>query len=186
MAIPKKKPGKEDEIGSRGGGGQYSYYYESYWADQAAWGNYASLPGGGHRGAGPGHGHAEGQGKQFLATARNNAGNADSYHEPHNDDWLDDEEDEDRIIEWDTPVNVDAMNKEFMDRSVEAWEGIERDRWLYSFDTEDSIIPDFDKPLGYKQKKKDYEDELFKDLGDVGGGEMGEEFDDIKLVGSGV
>ena len=72
------------------------------------------------------------------------------------------------------------------DLCVEAWEGIERDRWLYSFDTEDSIIPDFDKPLGYKQKKKDYEDELFKDLGDVGGGEMGEEFDDIKLVGSGV
>jgi len=187
MAIPKKKPGKEDEIGSRGGGGQYSYYYESYWADQAAWGNYASLPGGGgHRGAGAGHAHGEGQGKQFLATARNNAGNSDSYHEPHNDDWLEDEEDEDRIIEWDIPVNVDAMNKEFMDRSVEAWEGIERDRWLYCFDTEDSIIPDFDKPFGYKQKKKDYEDELFKDLGDVGGGEMGDEFDDIKLVGSGV
>eukprot|EP00092_Neocalanus_flemingeri_P088190 GFUD01111405.1.p1 GENE.GFUD01111405.1~~GFUD01111405.1.p1 ORF type:complete len:360 (-),score=117.09 GFUD01111405.1:22-1101(-) len=178
MAIPKKKPGKEEEIGSRGGAGQYSYYYESYWADRAAWGNYASLAGG-HGGGGPGHS----EGKHFIATARNNAGNADTYHEPHNDDWLEEEEDEERIIEWDTPVNVDAMNKEFMDRSVEAWEGIERDRWLYSFDTEDSIIPNFDKPFGYKQKRKDYEDELFNDLGNVDG-EVNEDFDDIKLVGS--
>jgi len=168
LAIPKKKPGKEDEIGSRGGGaGQYSYYYESYWADQAAWGNFASLPGA-----------ASGA---FIATARNNAGNADTYNQPYNDDWLEEEEDDERIIEWDVPVNVDAMNKEFMDRSIETWDGIERDRWLYSFDTEDSIIPDFDKPLGHKKKRKDYEDDLFKDLGE-GAGDEG--IDDIKLVGS--
>jgi len=169
LAIPKKKPGKEEEIGSRGGTGQYSYYYESYWADQAAWGNFASLPGA-----------ASGA---FIATARNNAGNADTFNQPYNDDWLEEEEDDERIIEWDIPVNVDAMNKEFMDRSVEAWDGIERDRWLYSFDTEDSIIPDFDKPLGHKQKRKDYEDDLFKGLGG-GDGDVDEEIDDIKLVGS--
>ena len=52
MAIPKKKPGggggtdPEESLGSRGTG-QYSYYYESYWADQAAWGNYASIASGG-------------------------------------------------------------------------------------------------------------------------------------------
>jgi len=183
MAIPKKKPGKEDEVGSKGGA-QYSYYYESYWADQAAWGNYASLPGVKR----PGHAHVEGHGRQFLANARNNAGTSDPYTQPHNDndDWLDDEEDEDRIIEWDIPVNVDAMNKEFMERSIEAWEGIERDRWLYSFDTEDSIIPDFDKPLGHKQKRKDYEDDLFKDLGDDGTGDLDDQIDDVQLVGSGV
>merc|ERR1739842_91965 len=74
MAIPKKKPGKEDEVGSKGGA-QYSYYYESYWADQAAWGNYASLPGVKRAG----HAHFDGHGKQFIANARNNAGNSDPY-----------------------------------------------------------------------------------------------------------
>ena len=42
MAIPKNKFSKEDELGKKGGGGQYSYYYESYWADKAAWTNYAA------------------------------------------------------------------------------------------------------------------------------------------------
>lgn len=42
MAIPKNKAGKEDEVGKKGGGGQYSYFYESYWADKAAWTNYAA------------------------------------------------------------------------------------------------------------------------------------------------
>ena len=60
MAIPKKKPGggagadPEESLGSRGTG-QYNYYYESYWADQAAWGNYATLAPGG---------------KQFIQQAR--------------------------------------------------------------------------------------------------------------------
>jgi len=179
LAIPKKKPGVEDEIGSRGGGGQYSYYYESYWADKAAWGNFASLAGS-QKGLGVKGNAQMGQKSHFLATARNNAGTSNPYYEPYNDDWLNDEEDEDRIIEWDVPVNVDAMNKEFMERSIETWEGIERDRWLYSFDTEDSIIPDFDKPVGNRVKRKEYERErdLFTDLGD----EVDD--DDVKLIGS--
>jgi len=172
MAIPKKKPGggggtdPEESLGSRGTG-QYSYYYESYWADQAAWGNYASIASGG---------------KQFIHQAMNNAGNTDTYHAPVNDDWLHDEEDESRIIEWDVPVNIDAMNKEFMDRSNETWDAIERDRWLYSFDTEDSIIPDFEKPLDRYKKKSDLEEKLFQDLGEGDGDE--DEEDDIKLIGS--
>jgi len=170
MAIPKKKPGggvdPEESLGSKGTG-QYSYYYESYWADQAAWGNYASLAPGG---------------KQFIHQAMNNAGNTDTIHAPHNDDWLHDEEDEHRIIEWDVPVNIDAMNKEFMERSIETWDGIEKDRWLYSFDTEDSIIPDFEKPLDRFKKKSDLEEQLFKDLGDEGDDDNDD--DDIKLVGS--
>ena len=42
MAIPKKKPGggvDPEEASGNKGTGQYNYYYESYWADQAAWGN---------------------------------------------------------------------------------------------------------------------------------------------------
>ena len=113
----------------------------------------------------------------------NNAGNADTYHAPHNDDWLNDEEDENRIIEWDVPVNIDAMNKEFMERSIETWDGIERDRWLYSFDTEDSIIPDFEKPLDRFKKRSDIEKQLFQDLGDDGEDDNEDE-NDINLVGS--
>jgi hypothetical protein len=45
MAIPKSKAGKEEEVGRKGGGGQYSYFYESYWADQPAWTNYAAYQG---------------------------------------------------------------------------------------------------------------------------------------------
>jgi len=134
MAIPKTKH-KEEEAGARGGGkGEYSYYYESYWADANAWANYASY-----------------QGKErFIHTARINADNADDVHAPHNDDWLNDEEDEERIIEWDVPVNVDAMNKDFMTNSLEVWDSMEKDRWIYCFDTEDSIIPDFDKDVRTK------------------------------------
>ena len=45
MAIPKNKMGKEEEVGKKGGGGQYSYFYEAYWADRAALTNYAAYEG---------------------------------------------------------------------------------------------------------------------------------------------
>lgn len=158
MAIPKNKAGKDDEVGKKGGGGQYSYFYESYWADKAAWTNYATYQGG----VGGGTVAVK---NQFIHTARMNADNADNFHAPYNDDWLHDDEDEKRLIEWDVPVNVDAMNREFMERSLEAWDAIDKDRWIYSFDTEDSIIPDFDKQSEMKQRKT-REEELFAMLGE--------------------
>lgn len=153
MAIPKTKH-KEEEAGSRGGGkGEYSYYYESYWADANAWANYASY-----------------QGKErFIHTARINADNADNVHAPYNDDWLNDEEDEERTIEWDVPVNVDAMNKDFMTNSLEVWDSMEKDRWIYCFDTEDSIIPDFDKDVRTKVVAEEEVVDLME--GDVDKGE---------------
>jgi len=167
MAIPKNKAGKEDELGKKGGGGEYSYYYESYWADKAAWTNYAT-----HQSAYSGQraitSDIGGTANQFIHTARMNADNADNFHAPHNDDWLQDEEDEKRIIEWNVPVNVDAMNREYMERSLEAWDSVDKDRWLYSFDTEDSIIPDFDKPVGEKARRS-REDDLFAMLGEQEG-----------------
>ena len=62
-------------------------------------------------------------------------------------------------------MNVDALNREFMERSLEAWDSVDKDRWIYSFDTEDSIIPDFDKPAGGKAKRTK-EDDLFEMLGE--------------------
>lgn len=60
---------------------------------------------------------------------------------------------------------MDALNREFMERSLEAWDSVDKDRWLYSFDTEDSMIPDFEKPVGGKAKKTREED-LFAMLGE--------------------
>ncbi len=62
-------------------------------------------------------------------------------------------------------MNVDAMNRELMERSLEAWDAMDRDRWIYNFDTEDSIVPDFEKRVGQKAKVTEEED-LFKMLGD--------------------
>ena len=47
---------------------------------------------------------------------------------------------------------------------MEAWAGVERDRWLYCFDTEDSILPDFEKPAPGMKRKVD-EEQMFRDLG---------------------
>ena len=44
MAIPKNKL-KDEEVGKKGGGGQFSYFYEAYWANSAALTNYASYRG---------------------------------------------------------------------------------------------------------------------------------------------
>ena len=149
MAIPKTKM-EEQMLGNRGGQGQYSYYYEQYWADQAAWGNYAQLRGK--------KGVEEKEEKKKSAREENRLW----------EEWLDtdsEEEDDERPVPWDIPVNVELMNRQFMERSVEAWAGVERDRWLYCFDTEDSILPDFEKPAP-GMKRKVNEEQFFKDLGE--------------------
>ena len=45
---------------------------------------------------------------------------------------------------------------------------MERDRWLYCFDTEDSILPDFDRPVPGGRRRVD-EAQLFRDLGEERG-----------------
>ena len=148
MAIPKTRI-EEQMLGNRSGKGQYSNYYEQYWADQAAWGNYARLRG--KRGA---------EEKEEKKSAREESRLWEEWLESDSE-----EEDDERPVPWDVPVNVELMNRQFMERSVEAWAGVERDRWLYCFDTEDSILPDFEKPaLGMKRKVD--EDQLFRDLGE--------------------
>ena len=149
MAIPKTKM-EEQMLGNRGGQGQYSYYYEQYWADQAAWGNYAQLRGK--------------KGVEEKEEKKKSAREESRLWE----EWLDtdsEEEDDERPVPWDVPVNVELMNRQFMERSVEAWAGVERDRWLYCFDTEDSILPDFEKPAP-GMKRKVNEEQFFKDLGE--------------------
>ena len=47
-----------------------------------------------------------------------------------------------------TPINVDAMNTEFISRSTEVWDQMEADRWIYNLENEHGILPDI------KRKKK--------------------------------
>ncbi len=49
------------------------------------------------------------------------------------------------------PVNIDAMNNEFMARSQEVWDKVERDRWIYDLDQEEGFVPNFNKMA--KKKK---------------------------------
>merc|ERR1712233_98127 len=111
MAIPKTRM-EEQMLGNRSGGnGQYGYYYEQYWADQAAWGNYAKL-----------------RGKKGVEEKEEKKASAREESRLW-EEWLDsdsEEEDDERPVPWDVPVNVELMNRQFMERSVEAWAGMKR------------------------------------------------------------
>ncbi|KAK2704550.1 tRNA selenocysteine 1-associated protein 1-like [Artemia franciscana] len=39
------------------------------------------------------------------------------------------EEDDYQVVEWDVPVDVEKLNREFMDRNQELWEALEDSRW---------------------------------------------------------
>ena len=48
-----------------------------------------------------------------------------------------------RLIEHDMPVNVDAMNAEFIERSQEVWDAVEKDRWIYNLENDEGMAPNF-------------------------------------------
>ena len=92
-------------LGNRSGGnGQYGYYYEQYWADQAAWGNYAKLRG--KRGVE--------EKEEKKASAREESRLWEEWLESDSE-----EEDDERPVPWDVTVNVELTNRQFMERSVE-------------------------------------------------------------------
>ena len=37
------------------------------------------------------------------------------------------------------------MNNEFMGRSQEVWDKVEKDRWIYDLDQDDGYVPNFSK-----------------------------------------
>merc|ERR1712088_670502 len=147
----------------------YSHMYENYLSDKSAWGNY---------GAYQGSGSSSQQIGPALTTARYYAGRAPVRPIVGNSnagetlDWdllgLDSEEDdsdvdeatkelkklsENRLIEYDIPVNVDAMNAEFIARSQEVWDAVEKDRWIYNLENDDGIAPNFNKSRKYRSKQ---------------------------------
>lgn len=46
------------------------------------------------------------------------------------------------------------MNAEFIARSQEVWDAVERDRWIYNLDNDDGIAPNFNKNRKSRNKGK--------------------------------
>ena len=55
------------------------------------------------------------------------------------------EGDEEKLVEHDRAVNVDQMNNEFISRSQEVWDKVEKERWIYDLDQEEGFVPNFNK-----------------------------------------
>lgn len=169
MAVPKQSLSEASKLAEKQSA-QYSHMYENYWSDKDAWGNYGTYQGNSSQSS---------QTAPTLTTARYYAGRAPARpviaaHGTDNSiDWdllgidsedgdsdLDDEKKaekelaENRLIEYDSPINVDAMNAEFIARSQEVWDAVERDRWIYNLENDDGIAPNFNKNRGYRSKPK--------------------------------
>ncbi|XP_076044446.1 tRNA selenocysteine 1-associated protein 1-like isoform X2 [Oratosquilla oratoria] len=87
------------------GGGDYNQYYEQYWNNYAAWQNYGSY-------YDPYSGSYGGYG--CVAGVEEEKENNKEEFEP---------------VEWNTPINVDQANKDYLRRSEEFWSAMERSRW---------------------------------------------------------
>ena len=86
-----------------------------------------------------------------ILVSSNAAANSTDFDFFDNDDSEDEDKDardEERLIDHSAPINVDAMNTEFINRSTEVWDQMEADRWIYNLDNEHGILPDI------KRKKK--------------------------------
>ena len=86
-----------------------------------------------------------------ILVSSNAAGNStefDFFDNADSDDEDQDAKDEERLIDHSAPLNIDAMNTEFTNRSTEVWDQMEADRWIYNLENEHGILPDI------KRKKK--------------------------------
>ena len=45
------------------------------------------------------------------------------------------------------------MNAEFIARSQEVWDAVEKDRWIYNLENDDGIAPNFNKSRKSKRKR---------------------------------
>lgn len=80
----------------------------------------------------------------LSSNAINTATNWDIFDNDDEDsDEKDEDKDEERLIDHSAPINVDAMNTEYMDKSNQVWDSMEKDRWLYNLDGDEGILPKF-------------------------------------------
>jgi len=105
-AVPKKQhyPGMNPQMS-----GDYSQYYEQYWNNYAAWQNYGSYYDPYSAGYGD---YSDGMGD----TGEESKDASKEDFEP---------------VEWNTIIDVDKINKNYIERSEELWQAIEKVRWSF-------------------------------------------------------
>lgn len=140
MAIPKPCLSEASKMAEQSN--RYSEMYENYQADRGAWGNYGVYQ---QSKSAPvivsGSTKAPVIGGAVLDWDLMMMDNDDDDDSDEEKDELKKEMEENRLIEHDVPVNVDAMNTEFIERSNEVWDAVERDRWIYCFDNDEGFAP---------------------------------------------
>jgi len=172
MAIPKPCL-TEAQVLAEKQGHKFQHMYEDYSNDRGAWGNAAAL-------GGPTV--FTSNGPQSLSDARTGQPMGVSGGEPtlrlvsgsakglygaaildwdllmmSDDDSEDDDEEKEmagnRLIEHDIPVNVDALNAEFVERSQAVWDAVEKDRWIYNLENDEGMAPNFRKQAMTSKQK---------------------------------
>ncbi|XP_068221665.1 tRNA selenocysteine 1-associated protein 1-like isoform X2 [Palaemon carinicauda] len=104
-AVPKKQhyPGMNPM------GGDYSQYYEQYWNNYAAWQNYNA----------------------YYDPYSSSYGDYSTGIEGGSGDSKDASKEDFEPVEWNVPIDIDKANKEYIDRSEELWQAIEKARWNF-------------------------------------------------------
>lgn len=138
MAIPKPCLSEASALAEKQSS-QYSHMYENYQNDRGAWGNYASVQSG------------AGSKAPILVSGAAQAATGLDWDLLMMSDEDEDELAGNRLIEHDTPVNVDAMNAEFIERSQEVWDAVEKDRWIYNLENDEGMAPNFRKRSSKKK-----------------------------------
>lgn len=151
MAIPKPCLSEASALAEKQSA-QYSHMYENYQADRAAWGNYGAFQSGGGGGSSAKPALVSGSSKSSkLAMDWDLLMMSDDNDDSDEEKDIDDEY---KIIDHDAPVNVDAMNAEFIERSQEVWDAVERDRWIYNLENDEGMAPNFRKKSSKKKLAK--------------------------------
>lgn len=112
LAVPKGKP--MNQWGGEPEYTQYQQYFDPYWQNYSQWQNYGAFY--------DGSGYYSNYQHDYNS---NNSGDSKSATVSHEDEY-----DEYRLIEYDIPLDVDKMNQDLIERSLEFWDALDNSRWL--------------------------------------------------------
>jgi len=112
LAVPKGKPLNQWSGQEGGDYSQYQQYFDPYWQNYSQWQNYGAF--------------YDGSGYYGWNQQDYNSGASDNKSsQPHEDEYEDY-----RLIEYDIPLDVDKMNQDLIERSLEFWDALDNSRWL--------------------------------------------------------
>ena len=95
-------------------GGYYSQYYEQYW-NYVAWQNYGS----------------------YYEPYASSYGDYNGSMEGGMGDSKESSKEDFEPVDWNVPIDIKKTNKEYIDRSEELWQAIEKARWSFWEDIKD-------------------------------------------------